>query len=203
MGRKLCRAGLPVLALSLPLLLVLGCARSPRFHGQELEPLRKVPQIAGVNWDGKPFRLSDQQGKVAVVFFGYTYCPDVCPFTLAKMKQLYRRLGARADGVEVVFVSVDPQRDTVDKLAQYVPGFDRRFYGVRIESEPLEATLKSFEATVKYGLPKGGLETNTFYLVDHTATFFVVDRQGRLRLKYSPNVTVDQLVPDFEALLAS
>lgn len=203
MGMKLGRAGMPVLAMALPLLLVLGCARSPQFHGQVVEPARKAPQLAGVNWDGKPFRLSDHAGKVAVVFFGYTYCPDVCPFTLAKMKQLYGRLGARAEGVQVVFVSVDPQRDTVDKLAQYVPSFDRRFYGVRLESEQLDSVLKGFNARVKYGLPAGGLETDTFYLVDHTATFFVIDRQGRLRLKFPPNATIDQMLPDLETLLAS
>jgi protein SCO1/2 len=196
------RAGVWVLAMVLPLLLLPGCARSPKFHGQVVEPPQKAPQVSGVNWDGKPFRLSDQQGKVAVVFFGYTYCPDVCPFTLAKMKQLYGRLGPRAEGVKVVFVSVDPQRDTVAKLAQYVPSFDRRFFGVRLEGDQLDSALKGFDAKVSYGLPKGGLETDTFYLVDHTATFFVVDRQGRLRLKLPPNATVDQMLPDLETLLA-
>jgi protein SCO1/2 len=200
---KLGRAGMPVLAVALPLLLVLGCSRSPKFQGQVVEPPLPAPQLAGVNWDGKPFHLSDQRGKVAVVFFGYTYCPDVCPFTLAKMQQLYRRLGARAEAVKVVFVSVDPQRDTLAKLAQYVPSFDRRFYGLRLESEQLDAAVKGFGAKVRYDLPKGGLETDTFYLVDHTATFFVIDRQGRLRLKLPPNATVDQMLPDLETLLAS
>jgi protein SCO1 len=162
-----------------------------------------MAELSGVNWDGRPFRLSEHKGQVAVVFFGYTYCPDVCPFTLAKMKQLYSRLGARAEGVKVVFVSIDPQRDTVDKLAMYVPAFDRRFYGVRVEAEALEPALKAFDATVKYGIPKGGLETEGFYLVDHTANFFVVDRQGRLRLKFPPNATVDQMLPDLEKLLAT
>jgi protein SCO1 len=184
------------------LLLALGCKGSPKFNGQVVEP-PKPAELSGVNWDGKPFRLSEHKGQVAVVFFGYTYCPDVCPFTLAKMKQLYRRLGSRAEGVEVVFVSVDPHRDTVAKLAQYVPAFDRRFYGVHVEPDALEAALKPFDATVKYGLPPGGLEAEGFYLVDHTANFFVIDRQGRLRLKFPPNATVDQMVPDVEKLLAT
>ena len=191
-----------VAVMAVALLLVLSCSSSQKFNGQVVEPARPA-ELSGVNWDGQPFRLSEHKGQVAVVFFGYTYFPDVCPFTLAKMKQLYSRLGARAEWVKVVFVSVDPTRDTVDKLAQYVPAFDRRFYGVRIEAEALEPALKAFDATVKYGIPKGGLETEGFYLVDHTANFFVVDRQGQLRLKFPPNATVDQMLPDLEKLLAT
>ncbi|MFY9826456.1 MAG: SCO family protein [Thermoanaerobaculia bacterium] len=195
------RTGSLVLAAALPLLLALGCARSPTFHGQVVEPVLKAPPLSGVNWDGKPFHLSDHGGRVAVVFFGYTYCPDVCPFTLAKMKQLYSRLGSRAKDVDVVFVSVDPQRDTVDKLAGYVPSFDRRFYGVRIEPADLDAVARSFNLTVKYGTPKDGEEETGNYFVDHTATFFVVDRQGRLRLKFPPGATADQMLPDIQTLL--
>jgi protein SCO1/2 len=191
-----------LMAAALPLLLA-ACRRSPTFNGQVVDPAQPAPDLAGVNWDGKPFRLRDQRGKVAVVFFGYTYCPDVCPFTLAKMKLLYGRLGARADDVKVVFVSVDPQRDSVEKLAQYVPNFDRRFYGVRMEDNVLLKTAGAFNVAIHYGAPKGGLETPTFYLVDHTATYFVIDRQGRLRLKFPPNATVDQMLPDVEKLLAT
>ncbi|HSS77729.1 MAG TPA: SCO family protein [Thermoanaerobaculia bacterium] len=200
---KLGRAGTAVLAAALPLLFTLGCARSPTFHGQVVEPVRQAPPLAGVNWDGKPFHLSDHGGKVAVVFFGYTYCPDVCPFTLAKMKQLYNRLGAQAKDVEVVFVSVDPQRDTVDKLAMYVPSFDRRFYGVRVEPEALNVVAKSFELTVQYGAPKDGAEAVGNYFVDHTATFFVIDRRGQLRLKFPPSASINQMLPDIETLLTT
>ncbi len=185
------------------LLLALGCRSSQKFNGQVVEPARPAPELSGVNWDGQPFRLSDHKGQVAVIFFGYTYCPDVCPFTLAKMKQLYNRLGSRAEGVKVVFVSVDPQRDSVEKLAQYVPAFDRRFYGLRLEQPALEQVSKGFDVTVQYGTPKEGPETAGNYFVDHTANFFVIDRQGRLLLKFPPNATVDQMLPDLEKLLAA
>lgn len=185
------------------LLVVAGCTTSREWNGEVVEPSGPAPELSGVNWDGKPFRLGEHRGKVAVVFFGYTYCPDVCPFTLARMKQLYGQLGDRAEDVEVVFVSVDPQRDTIEKLARYVPSFDRRFYGLRLEPRELEATAKAFGVTVQYGQPAGGPETDTYYYVDHTGTFFVIDREGRLRLKFPPSATADQMLPDLETLLAT
>ena len=197
---KVCRTSAALAGMLLSLLLAAGCA-GPKFNGEVVEPPSPAPQLSGVNWDGKPFQLASQRGKVAVVFFGYTYCPDVCPFTLAKMKQLYSRLGDRAGDVAVVFVSVDPKRDTVEKLSRYVPGFDRRFHGVRLEN--IGDTLKAFDATVQYGQPMDGPDTDSYYYVDHTGTFFVIDREGRLRLKFAPNATVDQMLPDIEKLLTS
>jgi protein SCO1 len=197
---KLCRLCAAVLAV----VLTLGeaaCRPTVKFNGEVVTP-PKTMELAGVNWDGKPFRLSEHRGKVAVVFFGYTFCPDVCPFTLAKMKQLRKRLGAKASGFDVVFVSVDPKRDTLDKLAHYVPGFDPSFYGLRVEAPDLDAATEPFDVSVRYGLPKLGEDTPTFYYVDHTATFFVIDRTGRLRLRYPPNATLDQMQPDIEKLLA-
>jgi len=199
--RLLKRARAAAVAL-LALGLVSACG-ADRFHGQVVDPPKAAPALAGVNWDGKPFALRDLKGQVAVVFFGYTYCPDVCPFTLAKMKQVYAELGDRAAQVKVVFVSVDPQRDTVEKLAAYVPNFDRRFYGLRLEPKRLDQVARDYGLTVQYGQPKGGIEADAYYYVDHTGTFFVVDREGRLRLKYPPSVPVDQLLPDLRKLLES
>ncbi|HKI00718.1 MAG TPA: SCO family protein [Thermoanaerobaculia bacterium] len=200
---KLGRAQAVTMAAALWFLLpAQGCTPAQKFNGEVVEPASQAPELTGVNWDGKPFKLSDHRGKVALVFFGYTYCPDVCPFTLAKMKQVYRELGDGADGMEVVFVSVDPKRDTVEKLSRYVPSFDRRFYGLRLEPQEIEAVSKAFDLTVQYGQPKEGPETDSFYYVDHTGTFFVIDREGRLRLKFPPNATVQQMVPDLQKLLA-
>lgn len=183
------------------LLVLTACTPASKFNGEVVDPAAQAPPLSGTNWDSKPFNLSDHRGKVAVVFFGYTYCPDVCPFTLAKMKQLYARLGDKAEDVAVVFVSVDPQRDSVEKLSKYVPNFDRRFYGLRLEQ--VDKTIEGFDAVVQYGQPKNGPETDSFYYVDHTGTFFVVDREGKLRLKFQPNATVEQMLPDIEKLLAT
>ncbi len=200
---RLGRAHTTILAAAPLLLLLVGCRPSQKFNGEVVEPAQPAPELTGVNWDGKPFRLSEHSGKVTVVFFGYTYCPDVCPFTLAKMKQIYSKLGDQAAGMQVVFASVDPQRDTVEKLSRYVPSFDRRFYGLRLEPKDIEAATKGFGLTVQYGQPKNGPESKSYYYVDHTGTFFVLDRAGRLRLKFPPNATVEQMLPDLEKLLAT
>jgi len=186
------------------LLLVVACRPSERFNGQVVEPVKEAPQLVGVNWNGQRFDLKDLRGKVVVVFFGYTFCPDVCPFTLAKMKQVYAELGKEeAEGLEVVFASVDPQRDTVEKLAAYVPSFDRRFYGIRLEPNEVDQASRGFGLTVQYGTPKEGIETDSNYFVDHTGTFFVIDRAGNLRLKFPPNVATDVMEPDLKKLLAA
>ena len=112
-----------------------------------------TPVLTGVNWNTEPFELGQIEGSVGIVFFGYSYCPDVCPMTLAKMKQLYGKLGERAEDVSVVFVSVDPYRDSVDKLANYVPNFDERFYGIRLEQEELDVAQDSFGLAVQFGQP--------------------------------------------------
>ena len=184
------------------LLLALACAPVESFNGQVIESVGEPLELTGTNWDGEPFQLASLRGKVTVVFFGFTYCPDVCPFTLAKMKTVYRELEDRADEVAVVFASVDPGRDSVTKLAEYVPNFDPRFYGVRLEGEHLEAARNEFGLTVTYGQPKQGPGTDSYYYVDHTGTFFVLDREGRLRLKYPPTVTPERLLPDLKRLLA-
>lgn len=181
-----------------------GSDAEPQFRGKVVEDAEPpTPPLAGVNWDGEPFELASQEGKVSVVFFGYTFCPDVCPFALAKMKQLYAQLGDRADEVAVVFVSVDPQRDTVAKLADYVPNFDERFYGLRLETDELEQVQEDWDVTVQYGQPKHGPGTDSFYYVDHTGSYFLLDRQGRLRVVHPPNASVKDLLPDVEKLLRS
>ncbi len=184
-------------------LFAVSCGPSERFNGQPVDAGRPVPELVGVNWDGKRFDLKNLQGRVVVVFFGYTFCPDVCPFTLAKMKQVEAELGKSAEGLDVVFASVDPQRDSVEKLAAYVPSFDRSFYGVRLEPTEIDRASRSFGLTVQYGTPKGGVETDTNYFVDHTGTYFVIDRTGKLRLQFPPTATVDQMVPDLKQLLAA
>lgn len=189
------------------ILLVLGClgiaacGPSHVWNGQPVSPVKSAPPLVGTNWDGSPFSLGDLEGKVAVISFGYTFCPDVCPFTLFRLKQLYQQLGEKAEDVAVVFVSVDPHRDTMEKLADYVPGFDRRFYGLRLEFDELDTVSEDWDLTVQYGQPKDGPGTNSFYYVDHTGTLFVTDRKGQLRLTFPANATAENYLPDIQTLL--
>lgn len=196
-------AALAVGVLTLTSLLAVGCRPpEPKFNGQVIEPVTEAPELAGTNWDGEDFRLSEHRGKVSILFFGYTYCPDVCPMSLSRMKQLYGQLGEQAKDVDVVFVSVDPKRDSVEKLGQYVPNFHERFYGVRLSADQLEAVKEGFGITVQYGQPKEGPGTDSYYYVDHTGSFYIVDRSGKLRLKFPPDTTVERMLPDVQRLLA-
>jgi len=199
-GARLC--GVQTLALALAAIFAACMSGTPHrsWNGTPVEPATSAPHLVGVNWDGEPLDLAQLQDRVRIVFFGYTFCPDVCPFALAKMQQLYRALGPRADDVAVVFVSVDPKRDTVAKLSRYVPGFDRRFYGVRLAPDVLDRVADDFGITVRYGRPPDGGDGNR-YFVDHTGTFFVIDRRGNLRLTFPPSARAGDLLPDIEALL--
>lgn len=192
---------LSVLAVVVVLAAASACQPAHQFQGQEVEaPAPAV--LTGTNWNGEEFELGDTRGQVAIVSFGYTYCPDVCPFTLAKMKQLYGELGPAADEVAVVFASVDPHRDSVEKLSNYVPNFDERFYGVRMDFDQIDAAKESFGLAVQYGQPKDGPGTDSFYYVDHTGSYFVFDRAGALRVRFPPNATVAEILPDVEYLLS-
>lgn len=192
-----------VLASVLLVLLVTGCQPKQQWNGAAEDPAMPAPTLIGVNWDGEPFDLSEQAGKVAIVFFGYTMCPDVCPFTLAKIKHVADELGERAEDLAVVFVSVDPHRDSVERLARYVPNFNSSFYGLHLDTDQVAALDADWDVTVQYGQPKDGPRSDSFYYVDHTGTYFIVDRQGQLRLTFPPNATAAQMVPDLEVLLGA
>ncbi len=191
------------LALLVILIAEVGCQQALDLRGDEVEKPIPAPALVGTNWNGERIALADFPGKVAIVFFGYTMCPDVCPFTLAKMQQVYRQLDTQADDVVMMFVSVDPHRDSVERLAGYVPNFDQRFIGLHLEHDELDTVSEDWDLTVQYGQPKDGPGTNSFYYVDHTGTYFVIDREGRLRLTFPPNATAEDIAADLEALLAA
>ena len=202
-ARARLRGAACALLLALLALVAAACREAESFHGEVVEPPEPAPELAGTDWDGTRFRLSDQEGKVSLVFFGYTFCPDICPMTLTKMKRIEEGLGEDAEDLEVVFVSVDPHRDTVEKLASYVPNFDRSFHGVHLTFDELEQVKDDFGLTVQYSQPKDGPGSDSYYYVDHTGNYFVVDRDGNLRLKYPPTAEPEEMLADIERLLSS
>jgi protein SCO1/2 len=131
-----------------------------------------------VDHTGKPRTLGDFKGKVVFLFFGYTQCPDVCPTTMAEMAAVMKALGPQASQVQVLFITVDPERDTQELLAQYVPAFDPSFIGLRGDAEATAATAKEFK--VFYAKSPGA--TPQSYSVDHTYGSYVFDRSGKIRL---------------------
>ena len=147
--------------------------------------------------DGKQRRLADFRGKAVVLFFGYTQCPDVCPTTLAALAEAMQRLGPDADRVQVLFVTVDPDRDTPALLAQYVPAFDRRFLGLYGDADATARTAKEFKVIYQ----KAPGTTPGSYTMDHSAGTYIFDPQGRLRLYVSNGQGPDVFVHDLRELL--
>ncbi len=147
---------------------------------------------------GRTRTLADFKGKAVVLFFGYTQCPDVCPTTLASLAEAMKRLGPDADRVQVLFVTVDPERDTPALLAQYVPAFDRRFLGLYGDADATARTAKEFKVLYqKVAGPTGN------YTMDHSAGTYVFDPQGRLRLYVSNGQGPDVFVHDLRELLGA
>jgi len=140
-------------------------------------------------------RLADFRGKAVVLFFGFTRCPDICPTTLADIAQAVKSLGADAERVQVLMVSVDPERDTPEALAKYVTAFDPRFIALRGD---LEATKKvAGEFKIFFEKAKSG----DSYTVNHSAQSYVIDPQGRLRLLVRHDRIGSDLAPDLRTIL--
>ncbi len=175
-----------------------GCApEGPKFKGSDVTGSSFGRDFALTDHNGRPRTLADYRGKAVVVFFGYTQCPDVCPTTLATLAEAMKALGPDADRVQVLFVTVDPERDTQALLAQYVPAFDPRFVGLYGDAAATERVAKEFK--VIYQKQPGA--TPASYTVDHSAGVFVFDPQGRLRLYLSHGQPPDVYVHDLRELL--
>ena len=159
-----------------------GCAPDgPKFMASDVTGTTFGRDFALTDHTGKARTLADFRGKAVVLFFGYTQCPDVCPTTLAELAEAMKRLGPDADRVQVLFATVDPERDTADLLSKYVPAFDPHFLGLYGDAAATERTAKEFK--ILYQKQPG--RTPGSYTVDHSAGTFVFDPQGKLRLYVS------------------
>ena len=187
------------LAALLGALLLAACdAGGPKFKSTDITGADYGTQLSLTDQSGRPRSLQDFRGKVVVLFFGYTHCPDVCPTTLAEMAQVMKKLGSEADRVQVLFVTVDPERDTPEVLSHYVPAFDPRFLGLYGDAEATRRAAKEFK--VFYEVKKGA--TPGEYTVDHSAGSYVLDTKGRLRLFVGyGRVGADDLASDIRSLL--
>lgn len=178
-----------LVALSLvPLLL-------PHFHGAEYSDA-EVIDFALPRADGGTFHLSDHRGDVVVLYFGYTQCPDVCPTTLMDLHRTMEELEARAEDVTVAFVTVDPARDTPEKMVDYLRYFDPSFIGLYGEPDELQRVYDLFSVTV---LAEN--QTANGYGLAHTTSTFVIDRNGRLRLKMHYGAKPGEMTDDLKILL--
>ena len=203
MRRYVLWVGLGLLAgLSLVLVLAAAVGLGPLarpyiLRGSQINPPITAPDFDLKDAQGLDFQLSSQRGKVVMIFFGYTSCPDVCPSTLSEMKLVRTRLGKAADHVRFVFITVDPQRDTPEHISKYVANFDPTFIGLSGSEQYLAPIWKA------YGVYRAirDLGSSAGYLVDHSSQVYVIDRSGNLRTTYSFGTPVDDIVSDMKFLV--
>ena len=178
-----------------------GCdnaAPPHHFNAIDLTGAKYAQGFALPDFDGKPRTLADFKGKVTVVFFGYTQCPDACPTTMAELSGILKTLGPDASKVQVVFVSVDPSRDTPALLKNYVTNFRPDFIALRGDEAQTKQVIKDFKLIVE----KVPGKTPDSYTIDHTAGTYIFDREGRVRLFASQSLDPALLTDDLKALLA-
>lgn len=173
-------------------------SKPPSFRGTSYaEPFPVAADFTLKKADGSEFRLNDQRGKIILMFFGYTSCPDVCPTTLAEMTQVMKGLGDASKNVQVVFVSVDPTRDTPERTEEYVSRFNPDFIGLsgsQADLEPIWQSYSIFRAEVDSGSAMG-------VIIDHTARLYLIDTDGNLRLSYAYGTPVEDVLHDVKLLL--
>jgi protein SCO1 len=171
--------------------------KPPAFHNTDITGVDYGKGFTLTDHTGKQRTLQDFRGKLVVMFFGYTQCPDVCPTTMSEMAAVMKELGPSAEDVQVLFVTVDPERDTQELLSHYVPAFDKRFIGLYGNAEQTAKVAKEFK--VFYAKQPGGDPGS--YTVDHTAGSYVFDRQGQLRLFIRHNQGPAIIAHDLRQLL--
>jgi protein SCO1/2 len=164
--------------------------RTSAFRGEALSPALPAAEIEMTDASGNAFQLSALRGKVVLLYFGFVNCPEECPLTLAHYKQALTLLGADAQDVQVVLVSTDPLRDTPQALQEYLSRFDPAFIGIPGSPEQLEKVWQDFDVTVL----EGG-ET-------HSSFTYVVDREGMIRLHFTPEPSAEDIASDLKILLS-
>jgi len=191
-----------LLALLAFAVLLAGCDkinnRPVQFQNTDLTGLDYARDFALTDHNGKPRTIADFKGKVVVMFFGYTQCPDVCPTTMVEMANVIKELGPSGKDVQVLFVTIDPERDKPELLKQYVPAFNPTFLGLYGDAAATARTAKEFK--VYYAKVPGSTPAN--YSMDHTAGSYVFDRNGKIRLFLRHGKGPASIVPDLRQLLS-
>ncbi len=168
-----------------------------QFKNTDVTGLQYAKDFALTDHNGKARTLADFKGKAVLIFFGYTQCPDVCPTTMAEMAAVMKELGPQADKLQVLFVTLDPERDTQQMLSKYVPAFDARFLGLYGDKAATAAVAKEFK--IFYQKVDG--KSAGSYTIDHTAGSYVFDPQGRVRLFVKHGQGAGPIAHDIKLLL--
>ena len=185
------------LVIGLTAIVLISLALRPHnFSGSILQSPQPAYDFRLTSADG-PVALSDLRGKVVLIFFGYTFCPDVCPTTLQEMSEVLDLMGNKADQVQAVFISVDPGRDTPERLKAYLNNLDGRILGITGETAVID------EIVTQYGVfyQKRTISESGNYLIDHTATSFLIDAEGYLRVVYPYATPAEGIAEDVKFIL--
>lgn len=170
----------------------------PPTAGTPIDPPRQLADFTLTNQDGKEMKLSDLRGKFILLYFGYTYCPDICPTTLADLVRVKHDLGEQASQVAFVMVSVDGERDNPEVLKQYLANFDPNFIGLMGDAR----TLRKLGPDYGLYFEKREVEgTSAAYFVDHSAATYLIDKEGRLRMIYGYGIPADVMSTDVRTML--
>lgn len=185
------------LAIACACLALAGCEKPLQFNsvdvtGKDYGPALRLPDAAG-----EPRSLADFAGKVVVVFFGYTQCPDACPTSLSLMADVTQRLGDEGKRLQTVFITVDPERDTAELVGRYAAAFNPTFVALRGDLEQTRVVAKALNVFYE----KRGDVASGRYTVDHTAGLYVFDGKGRARLFVRYGETPERLIEDLKLLL--
>lgn len=169
--------------------------RPHEFQGLLLQSTTPAPDFQLDTTAGKPMHLQDFRGKYVLLYFGYTFCPDVCPFTLNDLADMLKRLGPAATKVQVIFVSLDPERDTVAHLQAYLPAFHPDFLGMTGNADEI------LKAATQFGISYNKVGEGPGYTLEHTSTVVVVDPDGYAKLVFPYGTTGEQMANDVMYLL--
>lgn len=179
-GIKIFIFGFVILLGLVGVYLLLDTQRAYTFRGSLIDPAVEAPQFELTDVDGNPFQLRDLDDQVVIVFFGYTSCPDVCPVTLTDFMRIRSQLGKNEDKVSFVFITVDPERDTPDRMKRYLTNFDSEIIGLTGQPEDLAQVWASYGVYQE----KSSLSSEENYLVDHSSRIYIIDQDGNLLLTY-------------------
>lgn len=179
-------------------LILIWRMRPPEFHGVLIQSPDKAADFTLMTSTGEPMSLSDFRGKQIMLYFGYTFCPDVCPTTLNDLAIMMEELGPkRAEDVQVIMISVDPERDTVEQLATYLPYFHPSFLGMTGSVEEIQ------DIASQYGIffERQEGDTQAGYLVDHTAVVTLIDDKGHVRMVFPYGTTGEDMAADLSYMM--
>ena len=175
-----------------------GGQATPVLHGAIFDPPRALTDFSLTSTTGQPFTLSEHRGELILLYFGYRTCPDFCPTTSIELRNLYQELGKSAERVKVVFVTVDPERDDLESLTRYIGAFHQAFIGLRAEGASLQSLMGQF-GVIAERRPLG--DDPQSYLVDHTASIFLIGADGRLQAQYLYGTDYQDILSDLKIIL--